>query len=227
MLKKKTVTPTEWDRILPSVVYAYNASPHAATAESPHFLVYGHDPKYPSEIIPREHLSPYHVDYDNYKTEFLSGLTLARACIAEHAEKYRATMKQQYDRCMKTAASQVFNTGDRVYMTVPSEKGKSTHPKLAFDWRGPYRVLEASSNSALITRIGANEEPARVQFDHLVKVPAGIDDTPRPSFDPCRLDNCGLSAARARSDIRDRNSSAQKWARWPMSSLERQCAISC
>ncbi|KAL6723933.1 hypothetical protein Aduo_018883 [Ancylostoma duodenale] len=130
MLKKKTVTPTEWDRILPSVVYAYNASPHAATAESPHFLVYGYDPKYPSDVIPREHLSPYHVDYDNYKTEFVNGLALARACIAEHAEKYRTAMKQQYDRRFKTAASQVFHTGDR---PVPSEKEKSAHPKLTFD----------------------------------------------------------------------------------------------
>ncbi|EPB77503.1 integrase core domain protein [Ancylostoma ceylanicum] len=124
MLKKKTVTPTKWDRILPSVVYEYNASPHAATAVNPHFLVYGYGPRYLSEIIPREPLSPYHVDYDNYKTEFLSGLTLAGACIEEHAKEYRAAMKQQYDRRMKTAASQVFNTGDRVYMAVPKKRKK-------------------------------------------------------------------------------------------------------
>ncbi|KIH67164.1 hypothetical protein ANCDUO_02507 [Ancylostoma duodenale] len=67
---------------------AYNASPHAATAESPHFLVYGHDlQQYPSEVISREHLSPHHIDYDTYKADLLSGLTLARACITEHAEK--------------------------------------------------------------------------------------------------------------------------------------------
>ncbi|EYB82894.1 hypothetical protein Y032_0348g3182 [Ancylostoma ceylanicum] len=178
MLKKKTIVPTEWDRILPAAVYAYNASPHEATAESPHFLVYGHDPKYPSEVIPRTHLSPYHVDYDNYKAELLSGLKLARATIADQVEKYQRTMKEQYDRRHKTSASQTFRAGDRVYMLVPSEKGKSKHPKLVFDWRGPYRVLEASSNSALITLIGMNEEPVRVPFDHLIKVPSEIDDTP-------------------------------------------------
>ncbi|KAL6738941.1 hypothetical protein Aduo_012437 [Ancylostoma duodenale] len=114
MLKKKAVIPTKWDRILNFVVYAYNVSPHAATAESPHFLANGHDPQYPSEVIPREHLSPCHVDYDTYKAEFLSGLTLARACITEHVEKYRQSIKQQCDRRFKMAASDVFHVGDRV-----------------------------------------------------------------------------------------------------------------
>ncbi|ETN83732.1 integrase core domain protein [Necator americanus] len=178
MLKKKTLIPTDWDRMLPAVVYAYNASPHSATSESPHFLVYGHDPKYPPTVIPREYLSPYMIDYDEYKTQFFNSLKLARDCITEHAEKYRNTMKHQYDKRWRTKKSQVFSPGDRVYMKVPAEKGKSHHPKLTVDWRGPYRVLEASSNSALITLIGANEEPVRIQFDHLVKVPPDIDDTP-------------------------------------------------
>ncbi|EYB95083.1 hypothetical protein Y032_0164g3555 [Ancylostoma ceylanicum] len=190
MLKKKTMVATEWNRILPSVVYAYNASPHLATSESPYFLVHCHDPKYPSSVIPREHLSPYDVDYDQYKSQLLAGLKLARECIKEHSEKYRNTMKSNYDRRWKTAVSQVFYTGDRVYMKVPTEKRRATHPKPTFDWKGPYRVLNASANSALITLIGGNEEPVRIQFDHLVKIPPDIDDTQSQTFKSKRfLDN--------------------------------------
>ncbi|VDO98655.1 unnamed protein product [Heligmosomoides polygyrus] len=65
-------------------------------------------------------------------------------------------MKKHYDAKWQTAKSDVFRSGDRVYM----------------------KVLDGSSNSALITLIGENEEPVRVQFDHLVKVPPGVDDTP-------------------------------------------------
>ncbi|VDL69429.1 unnamed protein product [Nippostrongylus brasiliensis] len=43
---------------------------------------------------------------------------------------------------------------------------------------GPFRVIEASSNSATVTLIGENREPCRVPFDQLVKVPKEIDDTP-------------------------------------------------
>uniref|UniRef100_A0A7I4YHH5 RNA-directed DNA polymerase n=1 Tax=Haemonchus contortus TaxID=6289 RepID=A0A7I4YHH5_HAECO len=177
MLKKKTVIAAEWDKILPAVVYAYNASPHRATGESPHFLVYGYDPVYPSISIPSEHLSPYVVDYDNYKAELLCGLKLARECINENSNEYRDSMKLAYDKRYKTVKSTIFKTGDRVYMKLPSEKGKSRHPKLTTDWSGPFRVIEASTNSALITLIGENKEPLRVQFDHLLKVPREIDDT--------------------------------------------------
>ncbi|KAL6742132.1 hypothetical protein Aduo_015320 [Ancylostoma duodenale] len=178
MLRKKTVVPAEWDKILPAVVYAYKALPHSATGESPHFLLYGHDPRYPSEVIPRQELSAYMVDYDQYKVELLSGLKLARECIREHSEKYKARMKEFYGRRWKTDKSTSFNPGDRVYVMVPTEKGKSKHPKLTMGWTGPYRVIEASANSALVTEIGANKEPLRVQFDHLVKIPPTIDDTP-------------------------------------------------
>ncbi|EYC19204.1 hypothetical protein Y032_0025g1233 [Ancylostoma ceylanicum] len=130
MLKKKTVVPAEWDKILPTVVYAYNASEHRATGESPHFLVYGRDPKYPSGVIPTEQLSPYIVDYDNYKTELLCGLNLAQELISESSKEYRDKMKENYDRKWKTNRSTIFKTGDRVYMKLPAEKSKARHPKL-------------------------------------------------------------------------------------------------
>lgn len=83
----------------------------------------------------------------------------------------------------------MFNPGHRVYVMVPIEKRNSKHPKLTVGWTGPYRVIEASANSALVTENGANKEPLRVQFDRLVKAPSTIDDTPvqsRCKRAPCR-----------------------------------------
>ena len=39
ILIKKTAAPAEWDRILSTVVYAYNAAPHQATESRVLFFV--------------------------------------------------------------------------------------------------------------------------------------------------------------------------------------------
>lgn len=42
---------------------------------------------------------------------------------------------------------------------------RSSHPMPANEWRDPDRVLETSQNSALITSVGENVKPTRVQID--------------------------------------------------------------
>ncbi|KAL6729626.1 hypothetical protein Aduo_000666 [Ancylostoma duodenale] len=55
----------------------------------------------------------------------------------------------------------------RVFMELPTEKGQSKYPEPTSEWDGPFRVLDVSETSALISRIGANEEPLRIQMDML------------------------------------------------------------
>ncbi|KAK6050396.1 hypothetical protein COOONC_12099 [Cooperia oncophora] len=93
---------------------------------------------------------------------------LARECIIDQSEKYRAKAKQYYDRHWKSDRTVNFNVGDRLYVKVPGEKGASHIPK----------VIASTPNSATVTEIGVNKEPIQVPFDHLIKVPASIDDTP-------------------------------------------------
>ncbi|KAK6036274.1 hypothetical protein COOONC_26221 [Cooperia oncophora] len=61
---------------------------------------------------------------------------------------------------------------------MPREKALAGHPKLTIDWSGPFRVIECSDNSALITNLSKNEDPVRVQFDLLLKCPDEISDEP-------------------------------------------------
>lgn len=46
----------------------------------------------------------------------------------------------------------------------------------ASKWDGSFRVVDTSSNSALVTRIGTNSKPIRVQFDKLRIVPPTLPD---------------------------------------------------
>ncbi|VDP44095.1 unnamed protein product [Heligmosomoides polygyrus] len=94
--------------------------------------------------------------------------------VAEDAEQ----MKREYDKRHSVDVGKHAKVGDRVYLLSPNEKTSSSHPKLACEWSGPYRVLETSQNSALITRIGENSDPIRVQFDMLRVVPNCISDEP-------------------------------------------------
>jgi hypothetical protein len=43
-------TPTEWDRYLSLVTFAYNSAIQASSAFSPFFIMFGQDPKFPSDI---------------------------------------------------------------------------------------------------------------------------------------------------------------------------------
>uniref|UniRef100_A0A0N4W6U3 Integrase catalytic domain-containing protein n=1 Tax=Haemonchus placei TaxID=6290 RepID=A0A0N4W6U3_HAEPC len=174
MLKKKTVVPAEWDVHLPTVVYAYNACPHEATGESPHFLLFPRAPSIHHKSYLESTFQPVRWTTITIKPSFYRG---SWECIIFNLEEYRKKMKEQYDRRFRTHTAALIKKGDRVYVKIPSEKGKVFQPKLTTDWSGPYRVIESSANSIVVTLIGQNKEPVRVQWDRLIKIPSVIDDT--------------------------------------------------
>lgn len=57
------------------------------------------------------------------------------------------------------------NVASRVFMKLPWERSQNWHPNLSTEWDGPFRVVENSENSALIARIGREEDPLRIQMD--------------------------------------------------------------
>ncbi|KAL6743631.1 hypothetical protein Aduo_016651 [Ancylostoma duodenale] len=178
MLKKKEGITTEWDELVPHVLYAYNITPHEATNESPFFILFGFDPVYPSNVIPQDEVSPYCIDVDDYRRELMTGMKTTYDIVRENNERYRQNMKAQYDRVNRVGNTSLPEVGDRVFMRLPAEKSKSRFPKLSSDWSGPYRVLESTETSALITDINGNSEPIKVQHDILVKIPPTIDNKP-------------------------------------------------
>ncbi|WKX98818.1 hypothetical protein Q1695_014030 [Nippostrongylus brasiliensis] len=167
ILKKKVEFPDFWDTWVPNAVYAYNVVPHVATGESPFFLLYGFDPRIPSKVIPQSEITRHHVDLDDYKSELMRGLQLIRDQVREHADGYREKMRTHFDSHNAVESKRLPKVGSRVFMKLPAERRRSRHPKLAQEWDGPFRVLEVSGTSALITRIDADEEPLRVQMELL------------------------------------------------------------
>ena len=65
----------DWDKHLPYLLFSYRASVQDSTKESPFFLLYGRDPRIPTESALSQPRTVYTVDVDDYKTEFVSSLS--------------------------------------------------------------------------------------------------------------------------------------------------------
>ena len=65
----------DWDRHLSYLLFAYHASVHESTKESLFHLLYGRDPRLPSEATLNQPSSPYVVDSSDYRVELTSSLS--------------------------------------------------------------------------------------------------------------------------------------------------------
>ncbi|EYB85938.1 hypothetical protein Y032_0288g1488 [Ancylostoma ceylanicum] len=152
MLRKKAHATTEWDKILPACVFAYNnTTAHESTGESPFFILHRFDTHVPWDAAESEG-SKYAVDIDSYVQELAIATQIARQYAQEVNKKMRNRMKSVYDHD-KRVCVEPSKVGERVYMMIPSEKQSSRDPKLVNPWEGPSRVLETSDNSAIVTLI--------------------------------------------------------------------------
>ena len=130
----------DWDCHFPYLLFAYRVSVHESTKESPFYLLYGRDPRLPSEAILNQPSSPYIVDSSDYSVELTSSLSSAWALAREKIQIAQFNQKKQYD---KRAKEHRFQVGDRVMIHMPSTvTGKAW--KLAHPFHGPYRVLNVT-----------------------------------------------------------------------------------
>ena len=130
---------------LPFVLFAYRASQQQSTLESPFFLLYGRDPRLPTDSAIYPEKAGRHLDLKEYGTELASHMAeaweLTRQCIRKAQKKQKAN----YD---KRSRPPNFQVGDRVFLYKPADK---TGPlrKFARPYHGPFRVVEMDVNTAL------------------------------------------------------------------------------
>ena len=88
----------DWDQQLPFVLFAYRASQQQSTLESPFFLLYGRDPRLPTQTSMVASKTRQHWDLKEYGADLASSTAdawdLARKCIGKVQKK----QKEYYDR---------------------------------------------------------------------------------------------------------------------------------
>ena len=139
----------DWDVHLPYVLFGYRASLQESTRESPFLLLYGRDPRLPTDAALCAPINRRYVEIDDYKSELVAGLSEAWELARTHVQQAQRRQKKSYDRRSRDPLYQV---GDRVFLYMPAAKTGTAH-KLARPFHGPYRVLEVTHSDVRVVPV--------------------------------------------------------------------------
>ena len=145
----------EWDQQLPTLLFAYRSMVQESTKESPFFLLYGRDPRLPTESVLGTTNAAYLVDMEDYRSEFLLSLAKAQKLALENIRKAQSKQKEFYDRASENPK---YRIGDRVMTYMPGDiTGKDW--KLARPYHGPYRIISLTPTNAEVQLIERPSDP--------------------------------------------------------------------
>lgn len=113
-----------------------------STRESPFFLLYGRDPRLPTEVALSPSPEDRNVDVDDFKAELVTGLSTAWETACRNVEQAQQKQKKYCDRRPKDPG---FRVGDRAFLYVPSERSGQAY-KFAKPYHGPNRIVGLYEN---------------------------------------------------------------------------------
>ena len=154
----------DWDEKVALATFAYRASPHESTGETPNMLMLGRE-----VFVPLDLTTPVisEVEEVNATSDFAyrlrEGMQLAHERAREHLRHTARRQKRYYDR--KTCTTS-FNEGQFVWLYNPSKK-KGLSPKLQRRWEGPYLIIKKLSDVTYRIQSRQRGKKKVVHFDRL------------------------------------------------------------
>ena len=144
----------DWDCHLPYLLFAYRVAVQESTQASPFFLLYGREPRTPTESALDQPRTVYQVDFPDYCTELVANLSDAWSLAHQNIERAQGKQKVQYD---KRARESKLKVGDRVMVHFPSQvTGKAW--KFSRPFFGPYKVLSLTPTNAEVQLLNAPQD---------------------------------------------------------------------
>ena len=95
--------------------------------ESPFFLLYGHDPRFPTETALTPPNPCAEVDVGTYKEKIVQGLTEAWGLAQSHVHRAQDRQKKVHDQ---HAVAPSFQVGNRVFLYELAAKSSKAHPQV-------------------------------------------------------------------------------------------------
>lgn len=140
---------TDWDRYLPYLLFAYRTAAHASTLQSPFFLVYGREARYPFETLSSQadatdvETECKADDARRYVTDLITRLKLVHDVVKQRDNDAQLA-KDERNKEIRDRMPQ-YAVGSLVLLYTPVVV-VNTVKKLTALWRGPYQVLEIMPN---------------------------------------------------------------------------------
>ena len=163
----------DWDQHLPYLLFAYRVAVEKSNQMSPFYLLYGREPRVPTETVLNQPCTVYQINFPDYCSELIAHRSDARTLAHQNIKKAHSKQKVQYDKCSKTPTIKI---GDKVMVYFPDQvKGKAW--KLARPYHGPYEVLALTQTSAEVHLANSSQEGVIfVALDRLRICPEEISD---------------------------------------------------
>jgi hypothetical protein len=137
----------DWDEYLPYVLLAYRTTPHRTMKETPFYMLYGRNVRYPFDsLVPAAPLDESEVNWKEDAAEYvdrlIEKLKVAQSVVSErflHHDEQRQADNEAMNKVMKYAV------GDKVWLHNPVVKQGLTR-KLTSPWTGPFQVVDSFNN---------------------------------------------------------------------------------
>lgn len=111
----------DWKKYLPSLVYAYNATPHESTGFAPFELMFGRKPRLPIDSMFQLNINDERYINTDFVTELKKKIEITQNIASENLKKSRGDQKNQYDKKAKASKIEV---GNKVLVKILAFKGR-------------------------------------------------------------------------------------------------------
>jgi len=166
--------PTNWDKYMPSVIYAYNSAYHHTVQDTPYYLMYGRDPRPPLPI------SVEMEDLTSTNEERIELLNQAREAIHSALLEDQQRNKEYYDQ---RGIPQRFAL-EKLVMLMAIIPHDASPRKLFPRYVGPYRIKRIIRGTLGVVPLGRPDDPIRyIHMDRAKSFYMSPENGPVPPMD--------------------------------------------